>query len=102
MTFLGPIDLMANATLADDVAAVVTEALANAVKHAAAQMVEIVVTAAAGEVTVDVRDDGVGPGASPRMSGLTNLRSRAEARGGTFEVLEAAGGGTQVVWSVPV
>ncbi|RYY45257.1 MAG: GAF domain-containing protein, partial [Actinomycetales bacterium] len=36
VTFLGPIDLMANATLADDVAAVVTEALANAVKHAAA------------------------------------------------------------------
>ncbi|MDR7085209.1 signal transduction histidine kinase [Aeromicrobium panaciterrae] len=102
VTFLGPVDLMADAALTDDVSAAVTEALANAVRHAEATHVQISVSAIAGRVTIEVIDDGVGPGKTPRLSGLANLRDRAEARGGTFEILQAAGGGTRVAWSVPV
>jgi signal transduction histidine kinase len=102
VTFLGPVDLMADASLTDDVAAVVTEALANTVRHANAAKVEVTITAAAGHVTVEVTDDGNGPGKSPRLSGLANLRSRAIAHDGSFEIHEATGGGTQVVWTVPV
>ncbi|MGJ9423678.1 sensor histidine kinase [Aeromicrobium sp. CF3.5] len=101
VTFLGPVDLMADATLTDDVAAVVTEALANVQRHADAQKVDLVISAAAGQVTVEVTDDGTGPGASPRLSGLANLRARAEGHGGSFELLPASGGGTQMIWSVP-
>lgn len=101
VTFLGPVDLMADATLTDDVTAVVTEALANVVRHAKASKITVVISAAAGDVTVEVTDDGIGPGHSPRLSGLSNLRSRAEAHGGTFEINEGTEGGTQVVWSVP-
>ncbi len=102
VTFLGPVDLMAGAGLTDDVSAAITEALANAVRHAKATHVQITVSAIAGRVTIEVIDDGVGPGKAPHLSGLANLRDRAEARGGTFEILQAAGGGTRVVWSVPV
>lgn len=102
VTFLGPVDLMADAALTDDVTAVVTEALANTVRHAKASKVEVTITAAAGHVTVEVTDDGGGPGRSPRLSGLANLRSRAISHGGSFEVHAATGGGTQVVWTVPV
>ncbi|MDX6275976.1 MAG: hypothetical protein QOJ72_104 [Nocardioidaceae bacterium] len=102
VTFLGPVDLMADASLTDDVSAVVTEALANTVRHANATKVEVTITAAAGHVTVEVTDNGGGPGTSPRLSGLANLRERAEAHGGSFEINEATGGGTQVVWTVPV
>lgn len=102
VTFLGPVDLMADAALTDDVSAAVTEALSNAVRHADAQHVDVTVAAAAGHVTVEVVDDGVGPGEMLRVSGLGNLRDRAEARGGTFEVAPAPGGGTRVAWSVPV
>jgi signal transduction histidine kinase len=101
VSFLGPVDLMADAGLTDDVAAVVTETVANAVRHANAEHVDITVSAAAGRVTIEVVDDGDGPGDSPRLSGLANLRDRADARRGTFEVARAAAGGTRVTWSVP-
>ncbi|MCW2831216.1 MAG: histidine kinase [Aeromicrobium sp.] len=101
VTFLGPVDLMADATLTDDVTAVVTEALANVVRHAEAAKVEVVISAAAGRVTVEVTDDGVGLRASPRLSGLANLRSRAESHDGSFELGPGPAGGTQLIWSVP-
>ena len=101
VTFLGPVDLMADASLTDDVAAVVTEALANVVRHACASTVDVVISAAAGRVTVEITDDGVGPGSSPRLSGLANLRSRATLHDGTFEMSAGPTGGTRTVWSVP-
>lgn len=101
VTFQGPVDLMADASLTDDMAAVVTEALTNAVRHAHANHVDISVSAVAGQVSIEVTDDGVGPGDSPRLSGLSNLRERAESRGGAFEIGTSGGGGTRLVWSVP-
>jgi len=101
VTFSGPVDLMGSGELTDDIAAVVTEALANAVRHAQATKVGIDVTAASGRVSVEVTDNGVGPGDSPRLSGLANLRERAESKGGTFAIHEAPGGGTRLAWSVP-
>lgn len=102
VTFLGPVDLMANAGLTDDIAAVVTEALANVARHAAATRVDIIISAVAGQVTIEVTDDGSGPGSSPRLSGLANLRARAEVHDGHFDVGPGPSGGTQLVWSVPV
>jgi len=101
VTFSGPVDLMASGELTDDIAAVVTEALTNAIRHARATKVEIALTAASGQVSVEVTDNGVGPGDSPRLSGLANLRQRAESRGGAFDIHEAPGGGTRLAWSVP-
>jgi signal transduction histidine kinase len=102
VSFVGPVDLMASGDLTDDVVAVVSEALANAVRHADATKVGVTVSAVSGHVSVEVTDDGVGPGASPVLSGLDNLRHRAEARGGAFEIHQASGGGTRVLWTVPV
>jgi len=101
VVFSGPVDLMASGSMTDDVAAVVTEALANAVRHAHATKVEISVTAASGEVSIEVTDNGVGPGDSPKLSGLDNLRPRAQSQGGTFAIHQAPGGGTRLAWSVP-
>lgn len=101
VTFSGPVDLMASGTLTDDIAAVVTEALANVVRHAHATKAEIAVIAASGQVSIEVTDNGVGPGDSPRLSGLDNLRARAENQGGTFSIHHASGGGTRLAWSVP-
>jgi signal transduction histidine kinase len=101
VTFLGPVDLMADASLTDDVSAVVTEALANVVRHADASRVDVNVRAAAGHVSIEVVDDGNGPGATPRLSGLDNLRQRARSRGGTFEIAGVPSGGTRLFWSVP-
>ncbi|MCW2839580.1 MAG: histidine kinase [Aeromicrobium sp.] len=102
VTFLGPVDLMADAALTDDITAVVTEALANVVRHADARKVDVTISAAAGHVTVEVNDDGVGLTEGTRLSGLNNLRSRAESHSGTFELNRGPSRGTRLVWSVPV
>ena len=97
----GPVDSMISADLADDVLAVLREAMSNTARHAQATTVEVLVHAAQREIAVEVRDDGCGIGTPTRDSGLANLRSRATGRGGSCEVGDAPGGGTIVRWAVP-
>jgi signal transduction histidine kinase len=88
--------------VADDVVAVVREALSNVARHAGADSAEIDVAATADRLTVEVRDDGVGIGPTNRRSGLDNLRQRAERRGGTLEIHTREPTGTWLRWSVPL
>ncbi|MBC7592834.1 MAG: GAF domain-containing protein [Kineosporiaceae bacterium] len=100
--FLGPVDLMSDREITDDAAAVVTEALSNIIRHANAHTVTVTVTAAAGELSIEVIDDGSGFGEKPIRSGLANLLDRATQRGGTFTVQDAKPRGTHLTWSIPV
>ncbi|HEY5223507.1 MAG TPA: GAF domain-containing protein [Microbacteriaceae bacterium] len=100
LEFSGPVDLVITDSLADDVVAVAREALTNVVKHASAQHVSLVVTAANGLVTLGTIDDGVGAPDVKRRSGLANLAERAAVRGGTFS-FDSEPGRTHVLWSVP-
>jgi signal transduction histidine kinase len=79
---------------------IVSEALANVAKHANAQVVTISVEAGRGVLSLSVRDDGVG-GADPDGSGLTGLRERAEALGGTLKLTSPPGRGTSVDVRLP-
>jgi signal transduction histidine kinase len=79
---------------------IVSEALANVAKHANAEVVMVSVEAGRGVLSLSVRDDGVG-GADPRGSGLTGLRERAEALGGTLTLTSPPGGGTSVEVGLP-
>ncbi|MEQ6900521.1 GAF domain-containing protein [Nocardioides sp. YIM 152588] len=100
--FAGPVDVVSDDGLADDVAAVVREALSNAARHARCSRVDVGVSVSGPTLRVTVEDDGVGLSTSPRSSGLTNLEQRADARGGTFGVgTPDSGRGTRVVWEVP-
>jgi signal transduction histidine kinase len=76
------------------------EALANAIKHARAEHVEIRINAVDGVLVVEVVDDGDG-GADPSGRGLTGLRQRAEALDGTLQVRSPAGGPTTVRVELP-
>jgi signal transduction histidine kinase len=79
---------------------IVSEALANVAKHANAEMVMVCVEAGRGVLSLSVRDDGVG-GADPDGSGLTGLRERAEALGGTLKLTSPPGRGTSVDVRLP-
>jgi signal transduction histidine kinase len=80
---------------------VVSEALTNAAKHAQASVVFVHLAATDSIVDVTIRDDGVG-GADPTAgSGLTGLRDRVEALGGTIEIASAGGRGTSVHARIP-
>jgi len=72
------------------------EALANAVKHAAASEVTIDVGTAGDRCRVVIADDGVGGAVASRGSGLTGLRDRVEALGGTLRLDSPPGDGTRV------
>jgi signal transduction histidine kinase len=102
--FSGPTDTMVTAGITSDVEAVVREGLTNAARHAQASEV-IVELALEGQVlTVEVTDNGIGidVGHPQRLSGLANLRHRAEVLGGAMAVSSPKGGGTQLLWTVPI
>jgi PAS domain S-box-containing protein len=81
---------------------VVSEAIANVVKHAAATSIAVRVSAPNGRVLVEVSDDGVG-GADPRAgSGLRGLADRVAVLDGTLTVESPAAGGTRVVAEIPL
>lgn len=91
-----------------DVLMVVKEALHNALRHAGATRIEVEVRARAGELSVEVRDDGRGlpPDAGgaerPTGRGLKTMRERAHRLGGRLTMESAPGAGTRVLLVVPL
>jgi signal transduction histidine kinase len=76
---------------------VAAEAYSNAAKHASPSKVVISVTADPdGTLTLTVNDDGAGGADASRGSGITGMRDRAEAMGGSLTVDSPPGQGTTV------
>ncbi|HUY22391.1 MAG TPA: PAS domain S-box protein [Acidimicrobiales bacterium] len=100
LQFDGPVDTKVSQELVPDVLAVVREALSNTARHANATRVEVRVDAH-DELSITITDDGDGIGDTTRSSGLANLRTRAEARGGSMTVGPADERGTRLRWRVP-
>jgi signal transduction histidine kinase len=104
VTFSGTIDNAVSQRIADNLLAVLREALTNAGKHAHATRFQVTL-AVDDMVTLEVIDDGIGPGKGlPPGSGLglANLRNRAERLHGVLEIREGDQGGTRLTWRVPV
>ncbi|AGL16356.1 histidine kinase [Actinoplanes sp. N902-109] len=81
--------------------AAISEALANAAKHATATEVVVSVRRRADLLVAEIRDEG-GGGADPaRGSGLTGLADRAAAAGGRLLLSSPAGGPTVLRVEVP-
>ncbi len=79
---------------------VVSESLANIGKHASATVAVVNVEEDAGDLVVEVMDDGVG-GAVATGNGLVGLADRVEALGGRLHVLSPAGGPTLIRARIP-
>lgn len=105
--FTGPIDTQIPKPVADNLLAVLREALTNVARHARATQTEIELQASDGTVTLTVRDNGIGYTPQPNSNtntglGLANLRARAEHLGGTFAIQPRPEGGTALHWQVPI
>jgi signal transduction histidine kinase len=81
---------------------VVSEALANAAKHARASIAHVNVETAGGRLHVSIGDDGVGGADPSRGSGLIGLADRVQALGGTLTVLSPPGKGTTIRVELPL
>jgi signal transduction histidine kinase len=100
--FNGAVDTLVPPAIAEQMLAVIREALSNAARHAAASQLRIAVTADSSRVELVVSDNGVGLPDGFASSGLANLRRRASDLGGEFEVTRRDGGGTRLRWQVPL
>ncbi|CAA9257133.1 MAG: Two-component system sensor histidine kinase [uncultured Acidimicrobiales bacterium] len=86
---------------------IVQEALTNTVRHARATTIDVDLVVGDEVVTARVRDDGIGfdplgRGIRARHLGLTSMRERAQAAGGTWSIESSPGSGTTVLVEVPV
>lgn len=97
--FVGPVDLLTDADLAQDVIAVVAEGLSNAVKHAEATNYEVSVGIEGRWLRVTIVDNGIGVPEGGRRSGLRNLAERARRREGELTISTPPDGGTRLEWS---
>jgi len=80
---------------------VVSEALSNAARHAAATRIDVTVRRDPAALRLRVTDDGQG-GADPRRgTGLLGLRQRVESLDGTLQVDSPAGGPTTITVRLP-
>lgn len=78
------------------------EALSNVAKHAAAGRAGLTLSYMEDEVTLDVRDDGVGfTSADGSGFGLPGMRRRVQRLAGTLHVESEPGGGTAISASLP-
>lgn len=86
----------------DAVYRIAQEAIHNALRHAGAARIDIVLTEADGATVLRVTDDGAGFAvADGRGLGLESMRDRARETGGTLTVTSEPGAGTTVRLVVP-
>ena len=79
----------------------VQEAITNTLRHSGANHLHVSVVADATGIRVETRDDGWGTAVVVPGNGLTGMRERFEALGGTLEICSSAGAGFVTVGHLP-
>ena len=89
-----------------DLFRVVQEALTNVVRHARATRVQIQLLREAGDLLLEVSDNGLGiqqeDGSRQASLGLLGIRERIQALGGTVEISSTSGSGTRLRVRIPL
>jgi signal transduction histidine kinase len=78
-----------------------TEVLANAQKHSGASSIRLRLSSDSAALRLVVEDDGVGGATESVGSGLTGIRRRVEALGGSFVLESPPGIGTRITAVIP-
>jgi signal transduction histidine kinase len=101
VSFTGPVDDAVPNDVAGHLLPVLREGLSNALRHSGADEIQITVAAAEGRVELTIADNGRGFAEPQRASGLSNMRDRAAALGGSCTIDGASGTGTRLIWTAP-
>ncbi len=98
----GLLDTHVSRDTVEHLVAVLTESLTNVARHAHAGRADVVLETDGTWVRLTVSDDGVGIPPGGHRSGLRNMAERARGLGGEMRLESPEGGGTRLVWRVPV
>jgi signal transduction histidine kinase/ligand-binding sensor domain-containing protein len=96
-----------NATVGNDVLQVGRQAITNALQHASARNIHVLLSYGAQELRVRVQDNGSGINEEtlnlgrPGHYGIAGMKERAERLGGTISIRSRMGKGTEVDLTVP-
>jgi signal transduction histidine kinase len=80
---------------------VVSEALTNVARHAQANAAQVSILRSGDRLIIEVRDDGLGGADASKGTGLTGLRNRVAAHGGSLHVVSPEGGPTTLLVEIP-
>jgi signal transduction histidine kinase len=80
---------------------VISEALANVYKHAAATHATVLVTVSGTRTLVEITDDGRGGAEPGNGTGLRGLDDRVAAIGGTLRIASSTPHGTSITAELP-
>ena len=96
------------AVVRDEAYRIAREAVSNAYQHAKDRHIEVEVTIGDADLTIRVRDDGMGvdprilvPGRRPGHWGLPGMRERSESFGGHLHIWSEENAGTEVELRIP-
>ncbi|WP_231420489.1 sensor histidine kinase [Sphingomonas sp. Leaf205] len=96
------------APVADEIAQIVREALANTVRHAKADRIGVAIRSNSDKLVITVADNGRGlpsdvreSGHRPGHYGLIGMRERAVGMGGTFAIRSDTNSGTEISVTIP-
>ncbi len=101
LTITGPVDAV-TPDKADNVVAVVSEGLSNAIRHSGADSISVSVAVIKGHVSVVITDNGSGFTEPDKRNGLANLEDRARMLDGECTITSQPDAGTSLEWSVPL
>jgi signal transduction histidine kinase len=98
----GPLDTAVPKRIAEQLVAVLREALSNVARHAEADAAVVEVEARPDRVLLRVADNGRGLPPERNESGLRNARRRAADNGGVLRLVPEEPHGTVLEWTVPL
>lgn len=100
---LGNIDQLPE-DLAIDVYRIVQECLTNATRHASANQIDIFIEASSQQLTIQIKDNGVGfnQHATHKGLGIAGMRERVETHLGSFHLNSKTGHGCQLSIVIPM
>jgi signal transduction histidine kinase len=94
----GPVDSVRE-NVAGHVLSVLSEGLSNAARHSGAKEIRVAVSVTQRQVELVIQDNGCGFDEPAQVSGLANMRHRAEMLGGGCTIRSAPGEGTRITWT---
>ncbi|CCQ46101.1 histidine kinase family protein [Pseudarthrobacter siccitolerans] len=100
LAFAGQVDGAVAENVAGHLLSVLSEGLSNAARHSGAEDIRVTLSVSEDQVELVIQDNGCGFKEPARVSGIANMRHRAELLGGTCNIQSAPGEGTRIIWSV--